>query len=88
MFAAFEQLSEEKDEEEYARHLAADIMTDADSDNEWRLISLSEVESYLHPKVMDGTLTQEVATEIIEAIDNRMAPDVDELSIYQLTSLI
>ena len=29
MMAAFEQLNEEKVEQEYARHLAADIMTDA-----------------------------------------------------------
>ena len=56
-------------------------MTDANSNYDWG-ISHSEVWSYLHPKVMDGTLTPEVATEIIEAIDNRMAKDVYRLTIY------
>ena len=45
MMAAFEQLNEEKVEQEYARHLAADIMTDAraNSNYNWRVISYGEV---------------------------------------------
>ena len=43
--AAFEQLNEEKLETEHARHLAADIMTDAraNSNYNWRVISYGEV---------------------------------------------
>ena len=49
------------------------------------MISYGEVKDYLHPKVMDGTLTPELSNEIGEAIENRMHKDDPRLTIYDLT---